>query len=140
MSGKTPEHHEIIIEPQDVVPRQSTNVLAVDHPDVAEALLFIRANKKKVLTVTDVADHVSVHRRVLYDLLQEHLGCPIYDEIKRVRADEIARLLLETNWTVSKISRQMGFKEVRNFARYFSQTKGISPTAYREYYYSQKEE
>ncbi len=134
MSGRSPERHEIVVEPKEVIARQSTNILAVKHPDVAKALLFIRKNKTKPLSVTMVADHVAVHEHMLSRLFKENIGHTVYHEIKRVRSDEISRLLLETNWTVSEIAHEMGFKDTVNFARYFSQAKGMSPTAYRDYY------
>jgi LacI family transcriptional regulator len=134
MMGETPAYHEVVIEPKDVVQRQSTNILSVDHPDVAEALLFIRANKSKPLSAIQVAEHVALHKRVLYDLFKKYIGHTVYDEIKQTQTDEIARLLLETNLTVTEIAHKMGFQEVTNFARYFVQAKGMSPKAYREHY------
>ena len=134
MLGEIPEKHEIIIEPREVIQRQSTNVLAVDNSTVAEALLFIRSQENQFLSVTQVANHVAAHPRVLYNLFKKYLGHTVYDEIKRVRSDEIARLLLETDMTVSQIAQEMGFDNSDNFARYFYQAKKMSPTAYRDYY------
>ncbi|MCD6391983.1 MAG: XylR family transcriptional regulator [Planctomycetes bacterium] len=134
MSGKTPKNHEIIIEPQDVTQRQSTNILAVENPTIAKALLFIRSEKNKILTIEQVAGHVAVHSRVLYNLFKKHLGHTVHEEIQRVRTDEISRLLLETDMTVSEIAGEMGFQDAANFARYFRKTKGMSPSDFRTHY------
>ncbi len=134
ISGQIPQRHEVIVEPQEVIQRQSTDIFAVDHPDVAEALLFIHSNKTKPLTIEQVADHVAVHKRVLYNLFKKYMGHTVHEVIRRVRSDEIARLLLETDLTVSQIAYHVGFDNVGHFARYFKQAKTMSPMAYRDYY------
>lgn len=134
MSGEKPERQEIIIEPQEVIQRQSTDILAVDNKTVAEALLFIRSHKHLLLTVAKVSEHVAVHDRVLYNLFKKYLGYTVHEEIKRVKSDEIARLLLQTDLSVFQIAQQMGFENADNFSRYFFKAKGMSPMAHRHHY------
>ena len=134
MSGNIPDSHEIILEPQEVTQRQSTDILAVENPTVVEALLFIRANKHKSLSIAEVAEHVAVHSRILYNLFIKYLNHTVYEEIKRVRTDEIARLLLESDLTIAEIAREMGFSNTDNFSRYFFQAKKMSPTEYRNHF------
>jgi AraC-like DNA-binding protein len=53
-------------------------------------------------------------------------------EIRRVRTDQIARLLVETNMPVSQIAHVLGFTDVQHVARYFRSTMSISPLSYRK--------
>ncbi len=138
MTGKKCPTSEIIIETREVIQRQSTNILAVENAGVAEALIFIRSNKNKPLNVEEVAAQVAIHPRVLYNLFKKHLGYTIYDEIKRVRTEDIACLLLETDLTISQIAWQMGFKNIDHVARYFRKIKKMNPSAYRNLYKFQK--
>ncbi len=55
----------------------------------------------------------------------------VLDEIRRLRTDQIARLLVETTLPVSAIAESLGFADVQHFARYFRAGKHASPLAYR---------
>jgi len=134
MTGQVPEQHVIIVEPQEVIVRQSTNIYAVSDPRIAEALLFIDSNKTKPIAIDDVAGHVAVHKRVLYNLFKEHTGQTVHESIRTVRSDHIAKLLLETDLTVSQIAQQVGFEDVGHCARFFKKAKGMNPKDYRNYY------
>jgi LacI family transcriptional regulator len=134
MTGQVPEQHVIVVEPQEIIVRQSTNIFAVSDPRIAEALLFIDSNKTKPIAIDDVARHVAVHKRVLYNLFKEHTGQTVHESIRSVRSDHIAKLLLETDLTVSQIASQVGFDDVGHCARFFKKAKGMSPTDYRNYY------
>jgi len=56
MAGGPRESETIFISPLGVVTRQSTDVMAIDDPDVAAALQFIRENACRGITVKDVTD------------------------------------------------------------------------------------
>jgi LacI family transcriptional regulator len=134
MSGKKVEADVILIEPKGVVQRQSTNILAVENPTLAEALRYIRSHITEPITVEHVARQIAVHPRWLYELFKQNLGYTVHDEIKRVRTDEIARMLLDTNLTVSQIANQMGFRNADHVARYFHSVKRLTPIAFRNQY------
>jgi LacI family transcriptional regulator len=134
MTGQVPEQHVIIVEPQEVVVRQSTNIFAVADERIAKALLFIHSNATRPISIDDVARDVAVHKRVLYNLFKEHTGQTVHEAIRMVRSDHIAKLLLETDLTVSQIASQVGFDDVGHCARFFKKAKGMSPTDYRNYY------
>ena len=136
MSGESPKSHEITVETKGIVPKQSTDILATDNRIIVEAIHFIRSNVNKPLTVAQVADHLAIHPRVLFNLFKEYLGHTVFDEIKHARIDEIARLLLETDLTVTDIAYEMGFNTPDNFSRYFHQAKQMSPTDFRNQYAS----
>ena len=51
---------------------------------------------------------------------------------RRRRADQIARLLLETSLPVARIAESLGFADVQHFARYFRAVKKVSPLAFRK--------
>ena len=65
IAGKTVEKKGIIIEPTYVVTRKSTETLAIEDPDVIEAVHFIRNNFKRPLNVAEVLERVPISRRSL---------------------------------------------------------------------------
>ena len=123
----------IVVRPTEVVTRQSTNVFAIADEDVLEALNFIHQNAtQKPIQVEDVLKSVNLSRRTLYDRFAKVLGRSVHEEIKRVRVEQLARLLVNTDWPLSRITVDLGCSDVKNVARYFKQQKGMTPSQYRK--------
>ena len=133
MSGGPDNNDTIVVRPSRVVTRQSTDVFAISDPCVLEVLRHIHARAgREPVQVEDILKSVPVSRRGLYNRFARTLGRSVHDEIKRVRMDECARLLVSTELPISKIALRLGFSDVKNFARYFRQSMGLNPLEYRK--------
>ncbi len=132
MMGKKMPPQTVIVQPNRVVTRQSTNIVAVEDKLVSQALNFIHQNAKRLIQVDDVIKNLSVSRRNLHDKFMKTLGRSVYDEIKRVRIDLISQMLIETDLSVSDIALSLGYDNTNHIARYFKQKMGISPVDYRK--------
>jgi LacI family transcriptional regulator len=117
-----------------VVPRRSTDVVAINEPHLVKALQYIRDHARSAVSVDDVTSATALSRRGLEKRFRRILGRSILEEIRRVRTDQIARLLVETDLPVSAIADLLGFPQVQHVARYFRATKGLSPGRYRQMY------
>jgi LacI family transcriptional regulator len=131
MSGQTVENLTILVEPTRAVARRSTEVLAVDDQAVGRALSYIRHDPRRPIRVDEVARAAALSRRVLEKRFRACVGRSVMQEIRRVRTEHIARLLVETELTIHQIGAEMGFGGIEHIARYFREEKGISPLAYR---------
>jgi AraC-like DNA-binding protein len=131
-NGKIARTAKIVVEPTHIVPRQSTNVLAVSDVIVAKALDFIRTNVSSQIQVSDVADSVLVSRRELERRFKKSLNNSIHQEIKLARVKLIMKMLLETSDSISEIASRLGFVDVNHIARYFKDVQGISPVEFRK--------
>jgi len=134
MADEKPPSYEIYIQPTHVVTRQSTDILAIDDRDVAEAVRFIRSHAKRAIYVDSVVDAVPLSRRVLEKRFRTILGHSIHDEIRRVRVELIVQMLAETQMPISDIADALEFPSVAHISRYFSKEKGMSPLKYRRLY------
>ncbi|HTL55226.1 MAG TPA: DNA-binding transcriptional regulator [Candidatus Limnocylindrales bacterium] len=114
-----------------IVTRRSTDFVAVEDTHLAHALRFIRDHPRADLSVDDVARAAGLSRRALEKRFRVLVGHSILSEIRRVRTDHIARLLLETDLPVSSIAETLGFSDAHHFARYFRAGKQTSPLRYR---------
>jgi LacI family transcriptional regulator len=133
MSGKAPDSNRILVRATHVVVRRSTDVIAVEDAIVAKALRFIHANLKgEQLNVGEVARSAGTSRRVLEKRFRHQLGYSVLNEIRRLRTNKIAQLLVETQMPVREIAEALGFADIQHFARYFRSAKKISPLAYRK--------
>ncbi|MGI9070454.1 MAG: substrate-binding domain-containing protein [Bryobacteraceae bacterium] len=131
MQGRKPQSCTLFVNPTHVVARQSTDTLAIDEPTVVRALRFIRDNANKDIRVADLLAASGVSRRALQDRFRECLGRTPIEEIHRCRVEHLARLLVETNMTVSEIAAMSGFELDAHVARFFSRHTGVTPLAYR---------
>ena len=135
MFGKEePTGQKIFVEPTHVEARQSTDILAIDDRDVAVAVRFIRQHSREPIQVADIAEAAAIGRRSLEKRFRKVLGRSLHDEIRRVRVEQVAKMLVETNLSVSQIADSFGYSSVNNIARYFRREKGISLFAYRKLY------
>jgi LacI family transcriptional regulator len=121
----------IPIRPEGVVARQSTDVMAVDDPQVARALEYIRGRAGQTIQVRDVVKATSLPRCTLYKRFKKVMGRSIAAEIRRHRVAKIIRMLLETDLSISQIALEMEFSGVGNLVRYFAKEMHTSPGAYR---------
>lgn len=129
MSGQ-----KLLIEPVYVEVRQSTDILAVDDPEVAVALNFIRKKTKDHIQVQDVVDASGVSRRVLENRFRKLLNRSVLQEIRQVRIKTISRMLCETDMSIKSIAMSLGFTSVDHISRYFKKEKGMSLRKYRQKY------
>ena len=125
---------KIIVRATHVIARHSTDITAASDPHVTKALQFIRDHARENMMVADVAGAVAMSRRALEIKFRREMGCSILKHIRRVRTDQITRLLLETELPVGQIAGSFGFFDIQHFARYFRADKQMSPLAYRRTY------
>ena len=103
--------------PRGLVPRQSTEVFAVDDPDVADAIRFIRSNATQGIRVSDVVEVARNAPTMLERKVKKVLGHTIKAEIDRIKLDKAKLLLQETDFAISQISNQCGFTGAEEFLR-----------------------
>ncbi|MEY3896326.1 MAG: Xylose operon regulatory protein [Verrucomicrobiota bacterium] len=74
MSGGTPPTEAELVPPAELIPRQSTDVLAANDQLVARALRFISENSHRRIQVNHVAAAVATTRRTLERRFRESVG------------------------------------------------------------------
>ena len=124
MAGEKMAEQEIVVEPTHVVSRQSTDILAIKDEEVAKAIGFIRQNVKRPMQVTDVVATTTLSRRTLQKRFRNELRRSILHEIRRVRVQEIIRLLMETHMTDIANCERNGLSQLRAYFTLFSQSHG----------------
>ncbi len=131
MHGVAPPKRPLLLEPTGVVTRQSTDTLAVEDPDLARAVAFIRSHATDPIQVSDVLVEVPVSRRWLERRFHEVLGRGPAAEIRRVRLDRAKHLLAETDLPVAEVATLAGFGSREYMAATFKQELDLTPRQYR---------
>jgi len=121
----------IRIPPSGIITRQSTDTLAIDNPELVQAIGFIREHASEAIKVDDVLQAVPMSRRSLERAFQETLGRSPAMEIRRVRLERAKTLLATTDLPVPKVARASGFGTGEYLATLFRQATGMTPLKYR---------
>jgi LacI family transcriptional regulator len=121
----------ILIPPLGIITRQSTDTLAVDNPDLVQAIGYIREHATRNIHVDDVLRTVPISRRSLERMFQESLGRSPAQEIRRVRIERAKQLLATTELPIPKVAAASGFGTGEYLATIFRQATGMTPLKYR---------
>jgi LacI family transcriptional regulator len=131
MRGRIRKPRRIVVEAVAVVHRRSTDMAAIVDQELNTALQFIRDKSGRDLSVEHVVRQVSVSRRVLERRFRETVGRSILEDIQLVRLERAKRLLVETQYPISKIARLTGFGTTGYFIQFFTKRVGKTPRRYR---------
>lgn len=137
IKGKKRNPSPIIVEAKAVIPRLSTDVFAVSDKTVLAALNFIYDNCTKPIQVSDVADEVGMNRRSLNRKFKKALKKSVKHEMDQIRIEIISKYLLETDFSISQIGREMGFTGPDHISRFFKNHTEMSCLEYRKRYMGQ---
>lgn len=132
MAGGEPKQMRTLLgPPRGIASRRSTEMLAIDDPDVESALRFIRENANEGVRVSDVVAQASNRPSTLERRFKKTLGRTIKAEITRVRLERAKLLLAETELNVSTIAARTGFAEAKYFCEVFRKHENLTATEYR---------
>jgi len=132
IEGESPPAQPVLYPPVGVVTRQSTDILAIRDPQIAEAISFIRRQAHRPINVSDVLKHVPVARRTLEKQFHHVLGRSPLQEISRVRVSFAKDLLVRTDLSMAAIAEQCGFYDASQLANAFRKNTGQSPSVFRK--------
>jgi LacI family transcriptional regulator len=131
MHGGTPPASPLRVPPAAVIARQSTDVLALDDPDLVRALRFVREHALEPITVKQILRATPMARRTLERGFTRILGRTVHEEITRLRIERAKQLLVETNMPMARIAASCGFERASSLSALFTRTCGMSARDYR---------
>ena len=133
MDGDAPPTEPVLLPPQGLFVRESTDFFAVEDPVVAAALEFIAVNSQRhQLGADDVARGVNIGLRTLQRQFREYLDRPIIAEIQRVRIERAKRELAQSKRPIQEIARDVGFGRSKRMSEAFGRELGVTPREYRK--------
>jgi LacI family transcriptional regulator len=131
MAGRKVTQLYYVVEPEGVVARRSTDVLAIDDPDVATAVRFIREQACRRIQVGDVVARVGVSASTLKTRFKAATGRTIHAEIQRVQLDRAKQLIADTDLPLKQVAMQAGFQYVQYMTTLFRRCVGQTPARFR---------
>lgn len=102
--------------------------------EISDSLTRLRRDLARTWTMAELADGVHLSASRLRGLFVEELGNTPLGLLTRFRVREMARLLRESDMTVSEIAVQVRWRDRGHAAEQFAKIMDVTPTAYRAEY------
>jgi len=131
LAGEKPPSRPLLVPPREIITRQSSDILAVEHPVVAGALRAIWEHYTEPIRASDIAQMMPMSSRRLHDAFCKHIGHSISEELARKRVEYVKGMLTTTDQKLQAIADVSGFSSPDNLAKVFARLTGTSPSRYR---------
>jgi LacI family transcriptional regulator len=132
LQGAPAPSRPVLIAPQQVVARLSTEMLAIDDPALATALKLIRERAHRGLTVDALAREVGTSRSVLQRRFRARLNRSIHQAILAAKLKTAQELLTKTTLPLAAVAERTGFKHQEYMGAVFKTRLGKTPAAVRK--------
>jgi LacI family transcriptional regulator len=131
IQGRNSRKRHYVFDPMTVVTRQSTDVLAIDDPKVAQAMAFIRDHSSEGIKVPHVVSAVAISRSGLETRFTSAIGYSNHTAIGHTKLERVRRLVTETDMPLKQIALESGLKSVQHMTTLFVKSFGQTPGKYR---------
>ncbi|MGC3991752.1 MAG: DNA-binding transcriptional regulator [Chthoniobacteraceae bacterium] len=133
MRGESAPMEDLLLEPDGVVARQSTDMLYCAEPVVQLALDFMRAKLHEQFNIEQLAEHAGVSKRTLETRFRESLHTSPHDFLTKLRVQHAQALMqLPQKRTIEETALECGFGTAPAFYAAFRRIVGESPGTYRK--------
>lgn len=123
---------EMLIPPDRIVQRRSTDMVAIDDPQIAAAVQYIREHTVEPFGIERLVQITGKSRRWLTQHFQSCLSCTPYEYICLVRVEQAKKFLAaDEKLPLHEIARRCGFSETRNLRHVFERLTQMTPATYR---------
>jgi AraC-like DNA-binding protein len=117
----------------EAVTDQISPVRGVRHAlPLRRAEWYIRENFTRKVRLKEVADVSGLSPPYFSTVFKEEMGENLSDYLNRLRVDRAAKLLLDTDLSLSEIAGSCGFEDQSWFSKIFKTYTGLSPGKYRD--------
>jgi len=131
MGGSAVSAKGHFVAPLRVVTRRSTDVTAIDDPDISVAVRLIRERACDGITVADVLRAVPLSRRVFETRFARLVGRTPHQQIVHTQLERAKDLLAATDLPLKAIAQRVGVAHPEYLNTLFRRMEGITPGGYR---------
>lgn len=96
------------------------------------AVTYINQNYYRAIGLSDVAKYIHTNTAYLSRVFKQEMGIGISEYLNRLRVEQAARLLRETNLKISHVAERVGVADAHYFSSLFRRYTGTSPVMYRK--------
>ena len=131
MDGERPPEKPVLIPPNGICLRRSTDIMASSDPLVKKALDYIAGHISTSFGAAQIADALKVRRNILDKRFRADLNRSVGEEVKRQRLALAKLLLRNSGKSVTEIATAAGFCTPSHLANTFRSDTKMTPREYR---------
>jgi LacI family transcriptional regulator len=132
MAGGSLPVEPILIHPDTIVCRRSTEALAIEDARIAKAVAYIRKNVHRPFGVEELLAVTAMPRRTFELHFQKRVGITPYSFINRCRVERASVLLTgPKRCSLTEIASLSGFSDLRRFRLVFRRLMGKPPASFQ---------
>ena len=131
MRTKSAPKHPLRVSPFRLIVRKSSDLVAVNHPGIAQSLRFMWDHCHEPIGVNDLAKAAAMSLRNFHQAFVDNLGRPPGNELHRIRIERAKKLLSDSNEKMDAIAEMSGYDSGNSFWVAFKRSTGMSPKQYQ---------
>jgi LacI family transcriptional regulator len=132
MAGQPPPQRDLLLPPEGVVRRRSTELLVVGDRHVKAAVEYIQEHAAGQLCVETLCKQLAVSQRLLDLRFRKYMGCPPREFLCRTRVERAKQLLaIGDNAKLQQVAKACGFSGARHLRAAFKRVTGLTPAEFR---------
>lgn len=128
----SPPMDPVMLSPDYVQVRASTDVLALEDKKLARAVRYLRDHCTDPIRIEDVADEVGMSLRMLQRKFKTDVGHTPVQELQQARVERVKGLLRQTSLSLDAIAERTGYPNANYLCENFRRITGESPGTYRK--------
>lgn len=132
LDGESLPLQRILIPPQHVVARRSTDYLSLSDPAVIQAMHYIRNNACRGIRVEQVLEVVGISRTNMENRFKAETGHSLHTMIHAQKLSRSTQMLSDTALPIVSIAQECGYQSIEYFYSVFRKEYGMTPKAFRE--------
>ena len=132
MLGRPITTNPILIPPNSLVVRGSSDSQAIEDPIVAAGVHYIHQRLSEPITNEDIARAAGVSRTLFQQRFKHEMGVPIRAFLVNSRLDRARMLIASSDLTLADIAQRCGFKHQEYLGDVFKKKYGQTPGQYRK--------
>ncbi len=101
---------------------------------VEQVVQYLDQHFAEDININQIAQKVYFSSSYISHLFKEELGVTIIEYLTRIRLDQARKLLENTDLTINKITKKIGYNDITYFSKLFKRKVGISPNEYRRWW------
>ena len=131
MDGGRPPSAPILVRPQGVAERASTDTLAISSEIVRRVRDIYSDEMANPPSTEQLAERLGVSRAVLDRAFASDIGLSPAKMLMRLRIDEAKRLMSSTDLTIAEIACKLGYCNAAYFSNTFRAAERLTPKKWR---------
>lgn len=107
------------------------NTFCENHEALQKVYDYLYQNMKKEITLEDISQYVNLSPAALCRSFKSKTRMTIFQFLNKIRIENVCKLLLFSDLTISQIAYESGFNSMAYFSRRFKESTNMSPSEYR---------